>query len=109
QILVGRGDDAHVDRDDVIGADRLDLALLQHAQELVLHARRDVADLVEEDRAFVRFAKEAAPRPPRAREGTLLVTEELGFEEARRQRRTVERHERSLGARTEAMERAREE
>ena len=53
--------------DRAIAADRLDLALLQHAQELVLHARVDVADLVEEDRAAVRLAEQAAARAVRRR------------------------------------------
>ena len=51
QVLVGRRQDAHVDLDEHVAADRLDLALLDHAQELVLHLGRDVADLVEEERA----------------------------------------------------------
>ena len=53
QVAVGRGDDAHVDLDRALGSQRLELALLQHAQQLGLHGRRDDADLVEEDRAAV--------------------------------------------------------
>ena len=34
-------------------ADALDLAVLEHAQQLHLHAERQLADLVEEDRAAV--------------------------------------------------------
>ena len=37
----------------VIAAHALELPLLQHAQQLHLHVRRQVADLVEEDRAAV--------------------------------------------------------
>ena len=53
QIAVGRRDEAHVDADRLDAADALELALLQHAQELHLHLDRDLADLVEEERAAV--------------------------------------------------------
>ena len=52
QILVGGGDQAQVDLQRP-PAEPLDLALLQHAQELDLDVRRDLADLVEEQRAAV--------------------------------------------------------
>ena len=37
----------------LVAADALELALLQHAQQLDLHRQRDLADLVEEQRAAV--------------------------------------------------------
>src|SRR5438552_2547809 len=59
---------------------------------------RDLADLVEEERA-ARGLREApvAPRD-RARERALLVTEELALEDRLRNRRAVDRHERTLRA-----------
>ncbi len=53
EVAVRRRDDAHVDalRCDV--ADAPDLALLERAQELRLELERELADLVEEDRAAV--------------------------------------------------------
>src|SRR5262249_43553473 len=90
-------------------ADRLDLALLQDAQELVLDLGRDVADLVEEEGAAVGFAEEAAPGPGRAGEGAALVAEELALEERRRQRRAVEGDEGRLAPERHAVDRAREE
>ena len=53
QVLVGRADDAHVDRDLLAAADALDHAVLQEAQQLRLQRQRHVADLVEEQRAAV--------------------------------------------------------
>jgi hypothetical protein len=44
---------AHVDLDGLLAADALELALLQHAQQLQLQGRRHVADLVEEQRPLV--------------------------------------------------------
>ena len=37
QVAVGRGDHAHVDLNRPLGPERLELALLQHAQQLGLH------------------------------------------------------------------------
>ena len=53
QVAVGRGDHPHVDLLRALGAERLELALLQHAQQLRLQRRAHRADLVEEDRAAV--------------------------------------------------------
>jgi hypothetical protein len=49
----GRGKDKHVDLDDLVAADALDLALLEHAKDFRLRGKREVADFVEEYRAFV--------------------------------------------------------
>ena len=55
QIAVGRRDDAHVDAcAGVVGADRLNLAVLEEAQQQRLHAQAHLADFVEEQRAAVR-------------------------------------------------------
>ena len=53
QVAVGGGDDAHVDLDGLASADRLDLALLQRAQQFDLRRERQLADFVEEQRAAV--------------------------------------------------------
>ena len=45
---IGRGNDAHVDGDRLVGADRHHLALLERGQELGLQLKRKIADLVEE-------------------------------------------------------------
>ena len=52
QVLVGRRHQPQVDLHRP-PAQPLDLALLQHAQQLHLDVRRDLADLVEEQRAAV--------------------------------------------------------
>ena len=53
EVAVGGGDDAHVDACARSRADALDLALLQRAQQLRLQRERQLADLVEEQRAAV--------------------------------------------------------
>ena len=81
EVDIGRGDDADVDRDRRAGADAHDLALLEDAEQLHLERRRQVADLVEEQRAAIGGLEPARLRPERAGEGALLVAEQLGLDE----------------------------
>jgi hypothetical protein len=53
EVLVGRGDHAHVHLDRPRRAEPLDLLLLQDAQHLGLRLLAHVADFVEEDRAAI--------------------------------------------------------
>ena len=93
QVAVGGGDDAHVDGRLVVAADPADDLLLDRPQELDLHGRRRLADLVEEERAAVGLLEEAALLAHRAGEGAALVAEELGLEQRLRQRAAVDRDE----------------
>ena len=66
EVAVGGGDDAHVDLDGAGAADALQLAFLQHAQQLGLEGGGDLADLVEEQGAAVGLLEAAlALRRPR--------------------------------------------
>ena len=65
----------------LLAADALELALLQHAQQLRLQARRHVANLVEEQRALVGQLEAAELALDRAGERALLVPEQLGLEQ----------------------------
>ncbi len=60
QIAVRRGNQPHVHFARLHRADALHLAVLEHAQQLGLHGQRQLADLVEEQRAAV-GAFEAGP------------------------------------------------
>ena len=73
----------HVDADRRRAAEALDLALLQHAQQLDLRRRADVADLVEEERAALGQLEPPLLERLRAGERALLVAEQLGFDQAR--------------------------
>ena len=73
---------------------RPDLAVLQRAQQLRLHLRPHVADLVEEQRAAVRRLEQAALGRDGAGERAPGVAEQLGLEQRLGQRRAVDRHER---------------
>ena len=50
---IGGGDHAHVDLTPLIGADAADLAVLEGAEQLRLQVDRQLADLVEEQRAAI--------------------------------------------------------
>ena len=93
---VGRRDQPEVDGDRSVAAEPLESALLEHAQQLGLRDDRQVADLVEEQRAVVGQFEAAGLAVVRAGEGALLVAEDLGFEQRVGQRRAVDRLE--LGA-----------
>ena len=72
-------------------AEPLECALLEHPQQLGLQLERQVADLVEEQRAAVGQLEAARPsRRDGAGEGALLVAEQLALEQAGGQRGAVD-------------------
>ena len=77
----------------------LELALLQHAQQLHLRRQVDVADLVEKQRAALGELEPAFLALLGAGEGALLVAEELRFDQAVGQRRAAHLDERLVRAR----------
>ncbi len=79
-------------------ADAADLALLEDPQQLDLHAGRDVADLVEQQRAAVGRLEQADPVLRSARERAARVAEELALEERLGDRAAVDGDERPRGA-----------
>src|SRR5690606_34910941 len=109
EVLMGRGDHAHVDRAALVGADRPHLALLHDAQQLRLQRRGHVADLVEEQRTAARLDEQTRARGGRAGERAARVAEQLALEQRLGQRRAVDREERTLATRPGLVERARDE
>src|SRR5690606_7666777 len=84
QIPVGGRDDAYVDRHQAVRSHRAKLSLLQYTQQFRLHAQREFAELIEEQGAPVGELEVAPPTSVRSREGALLVSEELTFDELAR-------------------------
>ena len=82
-----------------VATDRLVLAFLKHAQKLHLDRGRQLADLVEKQRAAARLGEAALAPRHRAGERAALVSEQLRFEDALGNRRAIDGHERSGGAR----------
>jgi hypothetical protein len=109
EVLVRRGDHAHVRLERGVPADAVVLAVREHAQQPDLQVRRHVADLVEEQRAALGLLEAAAPRALRAGERAALVPEQLALEQVLRDRRRVDRDERTRGARAVTVQRARDE
>ncbi len=109
EIPVGRGDDANVDARSLLRADRLDVAALEDAQHLGLRPRREVADLVEEDRAAVGGDELADLLAHRAGEAPLLVAEELRLDQLFGDRRAVDADEWLVAPRRAVVDGARHE
>ena len=98
EIAMGRCDDARVDSDRLVRADAGDFALLEHAQELGLGGGRQIADLVQKQRAAAGGFERPLPRGGGTGERAALVAEQLAFHQLVRQRRAIERDEWALGA-----------
>ena len=68
EIAIRGRDQVHVDLFHFRRPDLLNLAVLDHAQQLGLHRHRSLADLIEKDRASVRVLEKAWPGVGRSRE-----------------------------------------
>src|SRR5207245_11150279 len=80
EIAVGGCDDPRIDLTRARVADALEAALLQEAQQLRLELGRELADLVEEERAASGRLEPAGLVFPCARDGALHVSEQLALE-----------------------------
>ena len=92
-----------------LGADLLQLAGLEEAEEQALHAQRHLADFVEEDGALVGGLELAGLVAIGAGEAALDVAEELGLEERLGQTGAVDGDEGLVGARAVGVDGARDE
>jgi hypothetical protein len=93
QVAVGGGDDAGQNSDVGLAAHAPDLPLLEGPEQLHLDRRRQVADLVEEQRPRARHLEEARLGLAGTREAPLLVAEELALEEPLWNGAAVDGHE----------------
>ena len=74
----------------LVAAEALEAPLFEHAQQLGLRDDREVADFVEEQRAFVGQLEAAGLAVVRAGERAFFVAEDFRFEQRVRQRRAVD-------------------
>src|SRR5690606_37712374 len=81
----------------------------EEAEELRLRGRRELADLVEEERAAVRELDLPAHATIGAREGAALVSEELALDELARERGAVDGDEGAVLPRRVHVDRPREQ
>src|SRR5439155_515742 len=102
-------DDARPHAAHAVGTHRLHFLVLQDAEQLRLHGRRRLADLVEEDGALARLLEEPAAVALGAGEGPAQVAEELALEERLGEGGAVLHQERRLRARAAVVDGARQE
>ena len=105
KVTMGGGDDPQVDGYRTRSSDGAHFLVLQRAQKLGLYAARDLADLVEKERAAVRHAKQTGRRPDRTRECPALMPKEFTFDDGLGQGAAVHRHKRAACASTRGMDR----
>ena len=109
QVAIGGRDDADVDLDQLAGADRLDLALLDGAQQLDLGRGRQLADLVEEQGAAGRLDELADMALGGAGERALLVAEQDRLDQVFRHGAAIHRDERFCAPLARAVDGARDQ
>ena len=91
QLPIGGRDDAHVGAAHLGLAEPQILAALEEAQQRHLHVVRQLADLVEEQRAAMRGLDQADALGVRAGERALAVAEQLRQREVGAQRAAIDR------------------
>ena len=84
EIAIRRGDDPRIDVDHAVTADPRKTKILQHVQELRLERQGQFRDLVEIEGTGVRVLELSRFAAVRPREGSFLVSEEFGLEQALR-------------------------
>ena len=99
EIPIGGGDDAHVDALGPSTTDTGELLLLNEAEQLALYLEWQLTDFVEQNRSVGGLGQSSSSPLLSASEGTAFVTEELAFDEGRRDRSTIhDNQRRSLAA-----------
>ena len=96
EIAMARCDHASVERERLAIADAFERALLQDAQELRLQLERNLADLVEEQRALAGELESAGAIADRAGERSFDMAEQLALEQGRCERGAANRDERPI-------------
>ena len=100
QITVGGCQYPHIHRDGTIPADAGHRPLLQDAQQLYLHILRQLAHLIQKDRALVRqFKKPRLAVAVCSGKSALFIPEQLAFHQIGRDRPAVDSKEPSIPAR----------
>ena len=103
EVAIGGGHDADVDGLRAIAAEAFELLLLQNAEKFRLEFERNVADLVEKERAVIGELEAADFLIDRAGKSAAFVAEEFGFEQATGNRGAIDFDEGALFARAEIV------
>src|SRR5438067_1426763 len=103
QIPVRRSNESRVDGELAGPAQPPERFRLQHLEELGLQLERELANLIQENRAAIRQLEQPDFALLRVGERALLVTEQLRIEKSRRQAGTIDFDEGSIRAGREVM------
>src|SRR5260370_10118586 len=93
KISIRGGDHADADPDRSAAADWLELLLLEHAEQLYLGVERELANLVEKNRAAMGELEPADALLDRPSKRAFDVSEQLALDEARRDRTAADFYE----------------
>src|SRR5262249_37478741 len=93
QVAMGCGDQPEVDGNGLVATHARKRPTLQYAQQLGLQLQRQLADLVDEQRASVRALEGADVPGGRAGERASLVPEQDGFDKRGGDGRRIQHHE----------------
>src|SRR5580698_5489494 len=100
QILMGRGNDPHVNLYGRRTADPVELAVREYAQQPGLRRSGHIPDLVEKQGSTMRLLEATHSRARRPGECAFFVSEEFRLQKLRRDCRRIQCHEWPVGART---------
>ena len=109
QILVRGGDDAHVGGDWRVAADAVILAIRQHTQQSRLQILWHVADLIQEQRAFLGLFETATAHRGCTGKRAALMAEQFALQQILRDRRRIDRDEGIRRARAMPVQRPRDQ
>src|SRR5204862_7593284 len=82
EIAIRGRDHPHIDRDGAVAASRLELLLLQHAEQLDLRVGRQLADFVEKDGPAIRELEPSDPSFDGTGERPFDMAEQLALDQA---------------------------
>ena len=97
QIAMRSGDDPYIHLSPCCGSHGAHLPFLNQAEEFYLHIQRQIADFVEERRAFIGYLDKPLFRFGGICEGALDVPEQLALHEGAYQRAAIDGHKLAAG------------
>ena len=109
QIAAGRRHYSHIDPHGLTAANAFEFLLLQHAQQLGLQLKGNVSDFVEKQRAAMGHLEASGPSATAPGERAAFMTEQFAFDQAGRNGGTVDFDKGTVVARTQIMDRSRNE
>jgi len=80
EILIGRGDDSYIHRDFAMPTQTVVGSPVQHAQQLDLDMRRQLADFVEKESSLVGQFKESGLGRVGAAESAFFIAKQFAFD-----------------------------